>query len=117
MRTRFATDTRIETFAPIRPGMLAGAIDRVPTGQTGYEVRLTVECYRYIDCTDTRRAGLRLFNRSVNLEVFKLRGYLPPPTVAQPQPTRIELPTPGAPSLTNSNSNCRWVTASKWSCD
>jgi hypothetical protein len=62
MRTRIATDTRVETFAPNGYGHVGGIVTKVPTGAVGYDFRLELECYRSTDCRSIQASGEKLFD-------------------------------------------------------
>lgn len=65
MRIRLATDSRIETFAPTSYGRTGAIVTKVPVGDAGYEMKIQIECYRSVDCTDLQKSGRRLFNMMV----------------------------------------------------
>lgn len=68
MRLRLVTDTRLETFAATRPGMLTGIVQKWPTGDAGYELRITLQCYRGGECNDLIAASTNIFNLTVALK-------------------------------------------------
>lgn len=70
MRIRLVTDSRIETFAPVRYASMGGVVSKYPLAGDKYEIRLALECYRHTECSDLRASGTNLFN---NL----LGGYIP----------------------------------------
>lgn len=65
MRIRLMTDSRIETFPPTRYGSTGAVVTKVPVGESGYEIKIQIECYRSVDCSDLQRSGRRLFNMMV----------------------------------------------------
>jgi hypothetical protein len=65
MRLRIVTDGRIETFAPTSVGRMHGSVMRYPIDAGAYEVRLQLECYRNVECSDMRNAATNLFNKTV----------------------------------------------------
>lgn len=64
MRLRIVTESRLETFAPTGYGRMGAAVLKYPIGD-GYELRVSFECYRSIDCTDQRNSATNLFNLRV----------------------------------------------------
>lgn len=62
MRIRMATDTRIETYGPIRSDSIAIIATKVPAGDKGYEFRIQVDCLPSDYCTDMRGRATRVFN-------------------------------------------------------
>lgn len=74
MRNRIATDTRIETFAPASYGNMGGVVTKLPIGESGYQIRLSLECYRSTPCRgDLLPAGMDLFNNSVTRAGLSLK--------------------------------------------
>jgi hypothetical protein len=71
MRIRISTDSRIETFAPIRVSTLGGTVTKYPVSDDRYQIRLQLECYRYTDCSDLRAMGTNLFNNMLNERTVK----------------------------------------------
>jgi len=66
MRIRLLTDTRIETYAPTGAGRVGAVVTKVPSGESGYEILVQLECYGSIPCTDIQAKGSSLFNQLVN---------------------------------------------------
>lgn len=62
MRVRISTDNRIETFPPMKYSQVGGIVTKRPVGNTGYEVSLRLECYRFDDCKGIQTSGTTLFN-------------------------------------------------------
>lgn len=65
MRLRTVTDSRLETFAPTRPGNTGATVLKYPRTEGGYELRMDMECYRGVDCGDIRPLGINAFNKLV----------------------------------------------------
>jgi hypothetical protein len=65
MRLRMVTDSRIETFAPVRYASMGGVVTKHPIAEDKYEIRLQLECYRNTDCSDVMVMGTDLFNKTV----------------------------------------------------
>jgi hypothetical protein len=65
MRIRFVSDSRIETYAPVRYASMGGVVTKYPISEDKYELRLQLECYRNTDCSDVRVMGTDLFNKTV----------------------------------------------------
>ena len=65
MRTRFATDMRIETFGPTGYGSMGGVVTKTPVSPGVYRISLRLECYRSTNCDDVRRSGTNFFNLMV----------------------------------------------------
>lgn len=70
MRIRMVTDSRLETFAPVRVSSMGGVVTKYPVSADQYEIRLRLECYRSTDCSDVRAKGTNFFNTT-------LSGYHP----------------------------------------
>lgn len=66
MRIRLATDSRIETFAPLRIGSVGAVARKIPSGSSGYEFKVDLECYRRVPCDELERSGRRVFNLYVH---------------------------------------------------
>lgn len=65
MRIRLLTDTRIETYAPMRYGDVGVVATKLPIGNGVYEITVRLECYRSTPCDDLRRSGEMLFYTSI----------------------------------------------------
>lgn len=65
MRLRLVGTDRLETFAPMRASAMGGVVTKVPRGEKGYELRLSLECYRAVRCDDLRADMHKLFNLMV----------------------------------------------------
>lgn len=65
MRIRLLTDSRIETYAPVKYGLTGGVVSKYPVSDGKYEIRLSIECYRHTECSDLRAIETNLFNSLV----------------------------------------------------
>lgn len=61
MRIRLLTDTRIETYAPVTFGRVGAIVTKVPSSDSGYDIKIQVLCYA-IDCDELKASVTRLFN-------------------------------------------------------
>jgi hypothetical protein len=66
MRNKISTDNRIETFAPTTITKLGGVARKVPRGEKGYEISVTIECYGHFnadaECDNIRAMSTDQFN-------------------------------------------------------
>lgn len=61
MRIRLLTDSRIETYAPIRHSTIGAVVTKTPLGAGVYEIAIQIECYRSTPCDDLQHSGEMLF--------------------------------------------------------
>lgn len=98
MRLRIVTDSRVETFAPTRYGLMGGVIIKYPVAD-GYEIRASFECYRgELDCENSRNAGLNLFNLMVGPKSTALPPASKPATAPPPVDANAGAAPPAQPS-------------------
>ena len=92
MRNRLVTDTRIETYPPMRGGDVGAIVTKVPAGASGYDFRIRVECRR--DCSSLAASGTKLFNTLVGSSAISSR----PATTSAPAPALEQAPARDPPA-------------------
>lgn len=93
MKLQYVSDGRMETYNPTGAGRLGGSVVKAPIDSKTYEIRASLSCYRYVDCSDVASMGVSLFNRRVTAAGAPFEETAQPEKAADVAPATEAAPT------------------------